>query len=410
LSNNIQVGGVYILLTARTKSGKQICLGYDYKKEVLQTLRNKEEFHCPVCGEKVILKLGEQRIFHFAHNRGGDCRDLYEHESIYHMEGKRQLFQWLNRQRIRAELEYYDKEIQQRPDVVFFHNGKKFALEYQCSTIPESIFMKRTKNYIQNGYHPLWIIGGNHIHQKKKNIVSLSNFHYLFMRGTTEGKYYIPSYCPNHQSFHIVGSILSYSVKNAFVQTTFIPLNKLVISTLLNPHLKEQLPIDSWHRELDKSHLHWSLHQSPQQQRFLHEIYHQNLNPYLLPPEIGLPVRHSILITTSPIIWQTYLYLDGLATKQPGGIIRLEDIRRSINRRIKRKEIIIRNLPQFEHTDPLDAIIDYLFQLENLGFLSRKGEGIFLIKKQLKIPMSNREKEENMKAFYQKYRRIYVKG
>jgi competence protein CoiA len=390
------------LLTARTKTGKKICLGYDYKKETLLYLRNKEEFVCPVCGDNVSLKLGDQRIFHFAHKRGGKCRDFYENESVYHMEGKRQLFQWLRRQKIPSELEYYDKEIQQRPDIMFTYNRKKYALEFQCSSIPEKVFMKRTNTYLRNGYQPLWIIGSNQIHQKKKNIVSLSNFHYLFLRNTTEESLYIPSYCPEKSHFQLIGSIVSYSIKNAFSENFLFPVNKLALNSLLNPQLTNQINVDSWNSELENFILNYTLHPSPRLYSFLHELYNQNLNPYLLPPEIGLPVRHSLLIQTSPIIWQTYLYLDVLGKRHLEDIISVQEIERGFKRRIGRKEIIIRNLPQFERLNPFLAVMEYLNQLEKLGFLSQKGETIFQRQKDLMIPRSNREREESTKFFFQK--------
>jgi competence protein CoiA len=397
------------LLTVRTKTGKKICLGYDYKKETLLDLRNKEEFICPACGQDVSLKLGDQRIFHFAHKRGGTCREDYERESGYHMDGKRQLFQWLIRQKIPCELEYYDKVIQQRPDIMFIYKGKKYALEFQCSSIPEKIFMKRTKTYLENGYLPLWILGGNHIQQKKKNIVSLSNFHYLFLRNTTEGCLYIPSYCPEKGHFHLIGSIVSYSVKNAFAHHCLFPVNEFPLDVILNPHLKNQINLDSWNTELANFLLYHTLHPGPKEYSFLHELYNHNLNPHLLPPEIGLPSRHSLLIQTSPVIWQSYLFLDVLAKKHPKDIVSFQEIERSFKRRMGRKEIIMRNLPQFEGQNPLKAVLEYLLQLEKLGFLSRQGETIFQLQKNIKIPRSNQEKGESTQLFLQKNQHILAK-
>jgi competence protein CoiA len=390
------------LLTARTKTGKKICLGYDYKKETLLCLRHKEEFVCPVCGEDVSLKLGDQRIFHFAHKSGGVCRDFFEGESIYHMDGKRQLFQWLKRQKIPSELEYFDKEIQQRPDIMFTYNQKKYALEFQCSSIPENIFMKRTNTYLRNGYLPLWILGHNHIQQKRKNIVSISNFHYLFLRNTTGGSFYIPSYCPEKGNFHLMGSIVSFSTKNAFSENLLFPINKHPLESLLNPKFLNQINLDRWKAEMANFILHYTLHPGPQHSSFLDELYQQNLNPFLLPPEIGLPVRHSIFIQTSPVVWQTYIYLDVLLKKHPDDTISLQEIERNFKKRIGRKEIIIRNLPQFERLNPLEAGREYLLQLEKLGFLSRKGDTLFQLQKNFPIPRSNREKEEITQSFYQK--------
>lgn len=391
------------MLTAKTKSGKKINLGNDYKKETLLLLRNQEEFICPVCGEEVTLKLGNQRIFHFAHKKVGTCRDFYERESVYHMDGKRQLYQWLVQQKIPSVLEYYDREIEQRPDVMFVYQGKKYALEYQCSTISETVFLKRTRSYLENGYTPLWIVGGKQIHQHKRNVVSLSNFDYLFLRRTTEGKFHIPSYCPDQRLFHFLDSIYSYSVKNAFTHNSFISLNKLRINDLLNPQFLNQIPIEQWNQALEKFHLNWSLHPGIHQQAFQQEIYKQNLNPFLLPPEIGLPVQHSLLIQTSPMIWQTYFYLDVLSKKRPKDVFSFHETERCFNMRIRRKEIIIRNLPQFEGINPMNAVNDYLKQLEKIGMISRIGEKNFQLQRNLVIPHSNREMEEQKKLFYMKY-------
>ncbi|HEY2421738.1 MAG TPA: competence protein CoiA family protein [Neobacillus sp.] len=390
------------MLTARTKSGKKICLGNENTKDTLLYLRSKEEFVCPVCGEDVSLKLGDQRIYHFAHRSGGTCRDFYENESNYHMEGKRQLFQWLKRQKIPSELEYYDKEIKQRPDIMFIYNRKKYALEFQCSSIPEQVYLKRTNTYLHNGYHPLWILGGHHFQKKKGDKISLSAFHYLFLRSSSEGDFYIPTYCPENRNFQLIGSIVSYSVKNAFAQNFLFPLNKLDVDGIINPKLLNQIHLGMWNHELEKFILHYTLHQGPQQNSFLRELYNQNLNPFLLPPEIGLPLKHSLFIQTSAIIWQTYLYLDVLSKRQPNETFSIQEIDRSFKKRIARKEIIIRKLPQLEQFNPVIAGVEYLRLLEKLGFLIRRGDTLFQLQKNLLLPRTNREREEGIKSFYQK--------
>ncbi|MGF6951462.1 competence protein CoiA [Neobacillus sp. B4I6] len=396
------------MLTAQTKIGEKICLGLDYKKDTLLALRSKEEFFCPICGESVLLKLGDQRIFHFAHKQGGACRDFYESESNYHMEGKRQLYQWLIRQKIPSDLEYYDRDIQQRPDIMFNYNGKKYALEYQCSTIPESIFIKRTNSYLQNGYIPLWILSSNKIIIKKRNIVALSNFQYLFLRTTTSGKFYIPSYCPEKQQFHLVKSITPYSTKNAFANHSSYPIKKIDLSDLLEPKMGNEFNLSSWNSENEKFNLNWALHPGNQHKSFFHEIYNKNLNLFLLPPEIGLPVHHALLLQTPPIIWQTYFFIDIIADKSPDDLISLYEIKCHLNKRIKKKEIIVRNLSQLEKVNPILAIFDYLLLLEQLGMISRKGDTSYQLKRKISIPKSNREREEAKLLFFQKYQRILL--
>ena len=393
------------MLTAQTKTGKKICLGYDYKRETLLYLRRTEEFVCPVCEEKVILKLGDQRIPHFAHQKGTECQDFYEPESLYHMDGKLQLYRWLLNQRIKATLEYYDKGTQQRPDIMFYYKGKKFALEYQCSPIPENIFLKRTQSYKENGYTPIWILGNKHIHPKRKNIVSLSNFHYSFIRSSTENNYYLPAYCPEKRTFHFLNSLYTYSAKNAFVNNTYFNTDKVKMDDLLNPKVFNEISIVDWYHELDYFFLNWSLHPSKLQQSFLHEIYSNQLNPYLIPPEIGLPIQSSFFIQTSPIIWQTYFYLDILAGKVPGDVFSVLEIKKGLMNRIKRGEIIVRGLPQFSEIEPFICILHYLERLSQLGFITIINDEMFLIERKFKIPSTNREKEEGRKIFYKKYHR-----
>jgi competence protein CoiA len=390
------------LLTAQTKSGTIFCLGTAYKKETLLIIRKNEEFFCPACGERVSLKLGNQRIYHFAHRSGTICRDFYESETLYHMKGKLQLYQWLERQGIPAALEYYDSRIKQRPDIVFNYGGNKYALEYQCSPIPEDIFIKRTAAYDQQNYIPLWIMGSKHMKVKRSNIFSLSNFDYFFLRKTKDNRLIIPSYCPEEKQFKILSSIYPYSIKNALANITHHPIQQTVIQDILAPKITTQHSLVKWVKEMEKFTLNWSLHPSPDLNQILREIYMHNLNLYLLPPEIGLPVNHSLLIQTPPIIWQTYLYLDVLQDKIQNDLIDLRIVERQYNKRMMKNEIINRNIPQLPEEKSFNAVKDYFLQLERLGILTKKNETVFQLQTKIIIPKSNREKEERRNEFCQK--------
>ena len=397
------------MLTARTKSGTMFSLSNEYEKEKLLILRNNEKFTCPVCGESVSLKLGNQRIYHFAHRSGTVCSDFHESESLYHIEGKLQLYQWLHMQGIPAELEYYDSMIGQRPDIMFHFGGSRYALEYQCSPISEEIFIKRTEAYLQNNYIPFWIIGSKHIKAKRSNIFSLSNFDYFFLRKTTHRQLVLPSYCPEEKRFHILSSIHPFSIKNSTANSHLLSIHKTGIEEILEPKVFNAFNFPKWANEMEKFTINWSLHPSPELNRFLREIYTHNLNLYLLPPEIGLPVRHSLLIQTPPVIWQTYLYVDVFQNISPNTLIDLRDVERNFINRIKLNEIIIRNLPQLTSEKPFMAVREYFQLLERLGIIIKTGESSYQLQKGLIIPNSNREKEERKQEFYQKNRSILAK-
>ncbi|WML38799.1 competence protein CoiA family protein [Neobacillus sp. OS1-2] len=400
------------MLTAKTKTGKTLCLGYDYKKETLFALRKKEEFICPDCGESVVLKLGDQRIFHFAHKQGSTCRVIYENESYEHLEGKRQLFQWLIRQKVPSVLEYYDREIQQRPDILFRHNGKKYALEYQCSTLPEHVFTKRTKTYLENDYIPLWIIAASHIHPKRNETLSLSNFHYSFIRSSSTGILYIPAYCPVKHLFQLVESITPFSIKNTFAHQSYFPSDKIDLDALLepNPVKKIQVTLSNWNTENERYILNRVLHPQSDQKMLLREMYSHGINPFLLPPEIGLPVTHSVLIQTPPIIWQMYIFLDVLANKKPNDELTIQEISSHFNKRIQRNNIKLRALPQVADIKPILPVIEYLQTLQSLGILTRKGSLVFQVQRKLILPKSNREREEIKRLFLQKNNMLLSKN
>ncbi|WP_164745634.1 competence protein CoiA [Neobacillus mesonae] len=391
------------MLTASTKAGKTICLGNEYRKETLISLREKEEFICPICGEGVILKLGNQRIFHFAHKRGGTCADFFDGETENHLEGKLQLYRWLIGQKIPAILEYYDREIQQRPDIMFKYQGHKYALEYQCSRLPEQVFIKRTRTYLQNGYIPIWIIASEQLHFKKDNIVSLANFHYLFLRSSEKGSLYIPAYCPEKRFFHFLDTIIPFSVKNAFAHHSVHRLDNTNLQHLLAPARSfYKISFTKWEAEVNHFKLHWGLSSGARSNHFLYDLYNHNLNLFLLPCEIGLPVPHSLFFQTSPIVWQTYLYFDVLMGRNQGDLCTLGEIKYQINRRIERKELNVRQLPQLDSVPYMEAVMDYFFLLERLGVLTKISETTFQLKQKFVIPGSNREKEEMKELFHQK--------
>jgi competence protein CoiA len=397
------------LLTARTKSGAVICLGNTYKKEMLLVLRNNEEFFCTVCGAAVSLKLGNQRIYHFSHRSGTVCRDFHECESVYHMKGKQQLYQWLRMQDIPAELEFYDSRIQQRPDIMFFYGGNKYALEFQCSPLPEEIFIKRTEAYYQQSYIPLWIIAGKHIKAKRSNVFSLSNFHYFFLTMTKDKQFILPTYCPDEKKFHILSSIQPYSIKNATANSSRQLIDTTFIEEILAPQISNQINFTKWLFEMEKFIINWSLHPNPEQRRFLHEIYDHSLNIYLLPSVIGLPVRYSLLIETNPIVWQTYLYLDVFQNKNVYDLIDMKIVERNFKKRIKNNEITRRNLPQLAGEEPFQAVKDYFVQLERIGLITKKSETVYQIQTRILVPNSNREREEQKNEFNRKNKIILSK-
>jgi competence protein CoiA len=166
---------VIFLLQAKLKTGELVTL-FRYTRDEIAILRNKEQFFCPTCKERVIVKAGMTTIPHFSHIAETKCESDDRGEGKYHEMGKLQLFTWFKKQGLSVTLEEYIPEIRQRPDLLIRINGKKIAVEYQCATIPIQEIQSRTNGYQSLGIHPIWILGANHFHRLGKNTIKLNQF------------------------------------------------------------------------------------------------------------------------------------------------------------------------------------------------------------------------------------------
>ncbi|WP_347550712.1 competence protein CoiA family protein [Pseudalkalibacillus hwajinpoensis] len=77
------------MLTAITKEGILLNLAdTNGGLNELRKLRSTREYFCPACGSRVIMKLGEKKIWHFSHHGKVPCLTNSEVESLYHLQGK----------------------------------------------------------------------------------------------------------------------------------------------------------------------------------------------------------------------------------------------------------------------------------------------------------------------------------
>jgi|GEM_PF-1087232 len=111
----------------------------------------KEDYFCPICGEKMVLKKGDVREYHFAHPAKSKCTDNwhYEEMSVWHLN-------WQNR--FPAETQEVVKELDRkkhRADVLI--ENKKIVFEFQHSPLTPEEFEDRNKFYNTLGYKVIWI-------------------------------------------------------------------------------------------------------------------------------------------------------------------------------------------------------------------------------------------------------------
>lgn len=399
------------LLTALLEAGERICLGDGWEKEKLLLMREKERFCCPQCSENVILKLGEKRIFHFSHIKGNACRFEHENESEYHLRGKLQLYQWLKRQGLNPVLEFYDIKINQRADIIFNIGDKRYALEYQCSNISESVFTKRTKGYLTVGYFPIWILGANQWNRKNSYLTSFSEFHYLFLQKYSSNLWTIPFYCSESQKFILHHSIQPITIRNAFSQQKLVNLDKMLFSQLISPQIEGSIIPNKWLKQL--SHLKTQLIRTREsyQNPFLRTLYNNRLNLSLLPPYLGLPVSNSPCIITPPLIWQTYLFIDVFMKSNVTTFIKFQDVYFSFMKRIRKNDIQLRRIPLADDERHVTlALLQYLEILIKTNVIRMITSHTFALTQPTKIPQTIMEQMKLEENFYKKYANmIFIK-
>lgn len=55
-------------------------LDKDANKVYIENAKRNQEYFCPCCGSKLILKLGDIRIHHFSHTSERICNDTWHYD------------------------------------------------------------------------------------------------------------------------------------------------------------------------------------------------------------------------------------------------------------------------------------------------------------------------------------------
>lgn len=391
------------MFSAVQKDGEIFCLFPRHSRKVLLEKRKNEEFYCSECKEKVIMKLGSQRIEHFSHQKDSNCTESYERESDYHINGKLQLYQWLEMQNLSPVLEPYYQSIQQRPDVGFTYHLKPYALEFQCSAIPLELMERRTKQYRKIQTSVLWFLGGKHIKQKGERKVALTNFDYYFLSKSPSGSWYVPAYCPTSKIFIILHKLSPISTKNAFAHLSIIPLHRFTLESLTVK--TNHLPFSGaeWKREIQSQKLNIQMRGFQQYHHLLKALYLSGLNITLLPSFIGLPVPSAVLMESPPLIWQTYFFIDQLFNRKTGEAITINDIFQGYVKRIDQGFLKERPLPLAPSCSHLAPIIEYLHVLEKVQILERLNANTFRIIQKVEIAGHIGQQQKLEDLFYHQY-------
>ncbi|AOV08451.1 competence protein CoiA [Sporosarcina ureilytica] len=298
---------------AKINDGNYFTLTSSMKRSELRELRKHESFFCPQCNEKVLLKVGDIVIPHFAHQQDRLCRSMFsEGESMEHLLGKQQLYEFLQQSNhLDVQLEPYFKKIAQRPDLLVTTTSEVIPIEFQCSQIPLRHIAERTEGYMNAGMNPIWILRTPHKLQKLPQGIttySLSQFEEKFLTDTpTEGLVFL-TYEPNTKKFHYLSALLHVSGRQFIGKHRVLSLDKQSFPFARpKPPTREEIQhYYSLHSSLRvkflKSRIFYNrkgIHDS-----FLRRCYELKLIPSELPKWIGVPIAYKNVFTEHAAEWQ----------------------------------------------------------------------------------------------------------
>ncbi|RFU64120.1 competence protein CoiA [Peribacillus glennii] len=385
------------MLTAKNHNGSLVTLFNIETKEKIIEMKKEGHYHCPCCENEVTIKAGKMKVPHFAHKRNSSCHAFSEPESEYHLLGKLNLYQWVSTQ-YPATLEAYIPEIKQRADILVMSGNKKYAIEFQCSSIPEEVFIQRTNSYLSAGIFPVWILGEKNINKLGQNEFSLRHFDWLFLSGSQESPS-IVAYCPLKHRLAKLHKIIPFSPRTAFALHSHFPLSGLSFNDLFEMQ-SGVFPFLSRWREKRRA---WSFHNGKSanwKDPFYRNLYINQLTPATLPPEIGIPVPGIHMVETAAIRWQSYIFTDTIYRKEEGRPVLMNEFIQAYRNRIDMGHIRLRVLPLISEKDCLFPLFGYVSFLLSTGYIEEREKGYFKVRKKVEIPRTVAQAVELEKNFY----------
>lgn len=123
------------------KNGKRVCI---------ENVDDNQDYFCPICGQKLVLKRGKIVVHHFAHLPNSQCHDSWHYDmSDWHM-------RWQSRFPLDTQEIVKVKDGQKhRADVLL--EDKKVVYEFQHSPLSPEEFEDRNRFYNSLGYKVIWI-------------------------------------------------------------------------------------------------------------------------------------------------------------------------------------------------------------------------------------------------------------
>lgn len=148
-------------------AGDERLLAPRIEQERGRALSDSGGLRCPCCDAPVIFRAGARKIAHFAHKAGSDCPLEQDPdcrpESELHLTTKLALFDHVSASfpGAKVAVEVPIPETGQRADLLAEIDGRRIALEVQCTEIAGEAWRERHRLYRQAGIEDLWILTGH---------------------------------------------------------------------------------------------------------------------------------------------------------------------------------------------------------------------------------------------------------
>lgn len=277
------------MLMALNEKKQQVQLLMNMHREGLREMRKEHIFYCPACKERVILKVGEIMIPHFAHMKNDYCDSFSEGESQIHIKGKLLLYEWFKAQGIPTLLEPYLGAIKQRPDLLIKINNHYTAIEFQCSMISNDMVNQRTAGYGKLSIETVWIPIGQKVIITGMQKTKLNNFYQSFIKNNQVVMLDVAS-----SSFYKVTKLIHISGQQFFTSNTKYMLKDSIypFNHLIEEKINEKLLLRKWFEERQrflKNRLRFN--KRGLKDAFLFNCYKHKIALLNLPNWIGVPSR-----------------------------------------------------------------------------------------------------------------------
>lgn len=298
------------MLVALDEQQKLFQLQMTLSKTQIQQLKQETKFFCPQCHELLVLKVGQIKIPHFAHQKNSLCESLFsEGESYSHLTGKQQLFTFFLKRNLQPVLEPYLRDIKQRPDILITKGNKQFAIEFQCSKLSSEIYLQRTTGYKDVAITSVWIPQTPHARFKNRGLTKLSISHTLAQYlHRYNNQTYLLTYDVHSETFYYVSNLLPLHGRQYLGVVQVVPLMQQTFPFLIPKILSKSLfhSMIARFRTYRDSYIHSRLLLSRKGVRdpFLRAVYELKLTLATVPSFIGIPVKFAEYIDVFCVEWQ----------------------------------------------------------------------------------------------------------